>query len=301
MKISRMNLSLLLSIWIAVMSTGCGKDFDPATLLTTPRVLAMVMDPVEVNLGEDLTVTRTLFLPEEEAVSKETWSFCPITIGAYASYECLIPECEIELTPAQDGASVTFNTLTESIPCFEALANAGEELGGKNEEPSDPTAQSEEIPKSLEMVVRYQAELESGTTRSAIARVLVHTEEPPELENTNPKFERVEMPLDSEAAIDGATIEHKQGEELSIKVTLDPDFVDDFLNNFDETTSEDPYISFFTTAGTFKSERLVGLEVENTWTPDKEVVVDSAVIWMIARDGRGGQAVAGPFTVNLAP
>ena len=111
MHTSRMKLTILLSCWGALMVTGCGKDFDPATLLNTPRVLAMVMDPVEVNLGEELTVTRTIFVPEDETVSKETWSFCPISIGAYASYECLVPECEIELTSSEDGASVSLSLI----------------------------------------------------------------------------------------------------------------------------------------------------------------------------------------------
>jgi virulence-associated protein VagC len=281
------------------MSTGCGKEFDPVTLLNSPRVLAMVMEPVEVSLGQSVEVQRTLFVPEGATIVSEDWTFCPITLGPYTSYECLVPECEVSLEPTADGDRVIVDPLSLSLDCFKVLSEQEPDNGSGTKE--SESIDSDNKPEFIEMIFRYHVELDTGAERTSIARVKVYTEELPELVNTNPIIEDVQLPDGTSQPIEGVEILSPVERETEIRVKIAPDSVDDFVNNSDETVPEEPFISFFSTAGTFDSERLVGTDVVATWSLDASEDADSAEIWIVARDGRGGQAVAGPYRITVAP
>ncbi len=278
-----MNRALAVSIAsVLLLSAGCSDDFSPQSDLLGLRVLALVADPLELGPGEPVTLRPTTHVPPGSAIASQRWTFCPLSSGAVAAYACAVPQCEVELAPAPDG-SVTANPSEIIAGC---LGFAGGVI------PSS-------VPDQLLTVFRYRVATDQAETRDAVLQIPQWTRAPPPDPNLPPVILGVEVG-GSPAQVGVPTLPLPVDGILPVRLLIDPASVQTYLDAAGVAQTETMTGYFYTTGGTFSA----GITSGTDTTTDLEGTgflpgQTSAEVWVVALDLRGGQAVAGPFTVPL--
>jgi hypothetical protein len=91
-----------------------------------------------------------------------------------------------------------------------------------------------------------------------------------------------------------------EGGQAQVRVRIDPDSLDPFIDDAGRSRTEEAILSLYTTAGRFEFDRIAGEDATVTWRAEKlEPGQAQADIYVVARDLRGGQAVFGPVFVPL--
>lgn len=273
---------------LAALALACSEDFLPESYLDGLRILAVAPDPPEVGPSEPVTVRPAVYAPVGDPVTS-AWTFCPLSAGSQAAYACVVPQCETPLAPAADG-SVTAVPSELVLACL-AL------LGGSL--PSDPGA---EVPDRIETLFRLRATSPGGPPREAVARVPLWTRGPPADRNLAPVISGVE--IGGVTIADGGTAAPlPAGGALDVTVRIDPASIQSYLDSSGRAVQESVVVSFYASAGRFDDDRGEApvassiLRAEDLLPPPADA---EAVVWVVARDLRGGQAVRGPFRVPIA-
>jgi hypothetical protein len=285
----------------ALLLAGCAPDFTPRSVVEDLRVLAIVADPPDVLLPASLTgPTETVTLratavappatagapPVTPAPADVRWSFCPFSIGASSGYACAVPACETSLVPEPDG-SVRVDPVRLGITCLAALP------GGAL--PGAPSGSG--LPAGFEVLVRYVATV-GQVQREAVQRIPVKAADTT-ARNLNPIL--------ADPTFTGctATAGSCPLTDVAIAVEVDPSSFQSYPSGAAGRTSEETIVvSFFTTAGRFKYET----GQATSGSPRTDTVLEAkelngarqALVWLVARDLRGGEAVKGPFTVDFS-
>ncbi len=289
-----------LSSLLLLATAACSNDFTPRSVLSDLRVLAIAATPLEVGPGETVTlVPRRLAPPGTGAtITEERWSFCPFSIGASVGYSCAAPECEVELTdpggaPSADlhtGVAVTANPGARAEECLALLAAGGGSL---------PAGIPSQLPPKIEMVFRYVARASDGESREAVQLVPFYPGGAPSPRNRPPVVQAVEIG-GMAVAEGGSGPALAPGTELEVRVLLDPDSADTYLDDAGQTLRESLVVSFFTTAGRFDFDRANGPDARVALRHEKIASTDvQAELWTVATDLRGGETVAGPFRIPI--
>jgi hypothetical protein len=285
---------------LALLLGGCADTFTPGSVVEDLRVLAIVAEPPEVRPPatpgaptESVTLRATAVTPPPAPgappaapdPAEVQWTFCPFSVGASSGYACAVPTCETPLTPAADG-SVTVDPIALGVAC---LASLGGSL------PGAPPGTG--LPEKVEVLVRYVATAQ-GLRREAVQRIPVWTTTPPATvaRNLNPVVTSASTGAGCAGGLPGCSVG-----AIPIQVAIDPSSFQPYPAGTDRTALETVIVSYFTTAGRFTDERdqatvdapAVGTSLEAT---DLGGARD-AWVWVVARDLRGGEAVAGPFPV----
>ena len=278
-------LGLILAL--TASTAGCSMDFDPASYLSDLRVLAVQADPLEIGPGEQLTLRPVVFLPEGQTTTEQTWTYCPFSLGAQSGYTCAVPACVQSLEPEADG-SLTSDPLALGLAC--AARFEGEEL---------PSGIPAELPEKIEMTYTLDIAASDGTQRQAIARIPVYPAGPPAQRNQPPLITRVDIA--GQAAVAGELLSPvAEGDEIEVRVMTDPASLDSYQDESGRDLTEEAIISVFATAGRFDYDRAVGTDVAVPWVASElEDGQTQAQIYVVVRDLRGGQTVAGPFPVPI--
>jgi hypothetical protein len=266
---------------------GCGDDFLPPSYLDDLRVLALVPDPVEVGPTDEVTLMPYVYLPEEDTLVDETWTFCPFSLGPTSGYQCAVPACETELFPEPDGSI----RATPGALAFECVSQLS---GGES-----PEGVPSEIPEQVDVYFNYQARSSSGQTRDAVFKQVLWTQGPPPAPNGSPVFESLEV--GDQTVSQGETADPvAENGEVEFRVRIDPDSLDSYVDEADRSRTEEVILSFYTSAGRFEFGRLAGVDVSLKWeAKELEPGQTLAEVYVVARDLRGGQAVFGPLFVPL--
>jgi len=281
MRASRLAILLLLG------AAGCASDFPPPSLLEDVRVLALVAEKPELGFAESTTVTASTWPVDRAAAG--SWSFCPYSLGSSVGYACLVPRCE---QPLPTGASTTIAPEPLTLAFAQCLQALGGGAGGPP--PGGPSTP----PDRVEAIVRYTVRDAAGAvTRAAVLRLPVTYPGPPVAPNHNPMIRRVEIGGQVQPPLPGVALPRLvAGGKLQVRVVLDDP------EQTPAGVSEDSIISFFATAGRFDFDRAIGPD-GSAKLEGKELAgaTSPAEIWIVARDLRGGQAVQGPFHVEVVP
>ncbi len=277
---------------LALSLSACGEDFQLPSELVDLRVLMLRAEPIEVSLDGSFRVERVVHVPEGQAIASEQWSFCPFTAGAFASFACVA--CEGPLTPEPETGEVVVAPLAFALQCPEL---AGLFAGGPGEAPPEGV----ELPAFVETLVRHIVTTDAGEERESILRVPVWLASEPDFANRHPVI--AEVTLDDETPdAEGAFPAAAREEKRTLRVTVDPDSLDPYQDSAGGEREESPIVSFYATTGELQYARRSGTEAEVRWTaPDEEEEATQALLYVVARDLRGGQALAGPFTIPLLP
>jgi len=278
-----MSRSLAASLAAVLLVTaGCANDFSPQSDLLGLRVLALVADPLELAPGEPVTIHPVAHVPPGSAIATQRWTFCPLSAGSVTAYACAVPQCEVELTPASDG-SVTANPTGIIAAC---LGFAGGAIPA-------------EIPDQVLTVFRYRIATDGAETRDAVLQIPQWTRGPPPDPNLPPVILGVEIGgVPAQVGVPTAPL--PVDGILPVRLLIDPASVQTYVDAAGVTQSETMTGYFYTTGGTFSSGITSGVDT----TSDMEGTgflpgQASAEVFVVALDLRGGQAVAGPFTVPL--
>jgi hypothetical protein len=295
---SRRSLRSIAIPLAVLLAAGCSSTFTPASVVEDLRVLAIVAEPPEVrppaapgDPNETVTLRAVAVAPpatpggpaRAPAAADVAWSFCPFSIGASSGYACAVPSCETALLPVN--GSFTVDPIARSLACLAALGGAL---------PGAPAGSG--LPQQIEVLVRYQATLD-GVAREAVQRIPVWTTAPPATveRNLNPVIADVTTGADCTAAAGSCAVG-----SVPITVSIDPASFQPYPAG-DRTAVETVVVSFFTTAGRFKDERgqaTAGAPQTSVLLEAKELGgAREALVWVVARDLRGGEAVRGPLTV----
>lgn len=309
---------------LGLAAAGCSETFTPPSVVEDRRVLTLLADPPALD-GSDPAAATTVRAVEAQPVAPpplpagtdalaRRWSFCPFTLGAGAGYACAVPACEVPLAADAAGA-VTVRPVEEALACLAALgANAPPDLVGG-------------LPPVVEVLVRYRLLAVASATpgagevllREAVQRVPVWTASPAAALNALPAFAAAAVTVGSglDAVVaepcptpEGAGVLDcpvagtlPAGGLLRVVAAVDPATIEDYLAG-DRTATETFALTFFTTAGRFDEDRgaasrdlpavAVGLRHEAVPAGTAD-----ALLWVVLRDLRGGQAAAGPFRLAV--
>ena len=210
-----------------------------------------------------------------------------MSIGASTGYACAVPQCETQL--ATSGGAVTFNPGDLTRACAAQFA-------GQGQVPVD-------LPDQLVTLVRYVAtftDLAGGVqTREAVQRLTLYTKADPATRNHAPIITGVQ--IGGRDVLGGAippTLALGQG--LEIRVLVDPTSAERYVDASGSTLQESIVVSYYTTAGRFDYDRASGPDARvNLDHESIPAAVNEALVYVVARDLRGGEAVAGPFRVAV--
>jgi hypothetical protein len=280
-----MNRALAPALLGALLAvTGCTNDFAPQSDLLGLRVLALVADPLELAPGQSVTLRPRDYVPPGSSIASQRWTFCPLSAGSVSAYACAVPQCEVDLAPAADG-SVTANPTQIVAQC---LGSAGGTL------PAD-------LPAQVLTVFRYRVATADGASRDAVLEVPQWTRQAPPDPNLPPVITGVEIG-GVPAQVGVPTPPLKVNGTLPVRLLIDPASVQTYVDAAGVTQAETMTGYYYSTAGRFSdglatgTDTTVNLEGTNL-LPGQT----SAEVWIVALDLRGGQAVAGPFTVPIGP
>ena len=277
---------------------ACSADFTPRSVLADLRVLAIQASPLEVGPGESVTLTPMRLAPPGRGatITGERWSFCPFSVGASVGYACAVPACEVALNP--DGAPTSDPILGVTVAADPgALAQQClAQLAAQGGSPPDVPSQ---VPQTVDTVFRYVASASDGQTREAVQLVTFYLDGAPAVRNLPPVIQEVDIGRQKVSSGDtGPAL--GPGAQLEVRVQLDPTSIQSFVDDAGRTIEETPVVAFFTTAGRFDYDRANGPDARVKLKYDKIGANDTAAqLWAVATDLRGGETLAGPFTVPI--
>jgi hypothetical protein len=304
-----------LAVLAAALAAGCADTFVPASVIADLRVLTLVAEPPELGPPgagppQQVTVTARLAspppgLPPEPTpgdAAAEAWTFCPYTTGASSGYACVVAGCELPLTAT--ARAVTFDPLAAvqawlALPCVAAAVGAS------------PGTVPPVVPDRVEVLVRFRRFEGSRLEREAVQRIPVWTRTPPSNWTANrlPVIASTTIgaspaspcpdPQDTTACPSSGTA--TPAAPLAIAVAIVPASVDTYFDGTGRQLTETVVVSFFTTAGRFSQERGEAPSATTSLETKDLAGATEALVWAVARDLRGGQAVVGPFKVAFGP
>lgn len=277
---------------------GCSSDMTPVSLVARVRILAVMSEPPEVSPGQTTNWSALVAVPPSEAESI-TYSFAQCTP---ADDTCLEYEEALILTEGdEDAADLLYQdiaTRSGASPVENLYVEVkGEAISTPQGALSQgsPMAQAEMTFTACDTTLCEGASPENGLYTATKRLVLSNNPSP----NHNPRIGQVvlngDLPLSSET--------HpifKQGEEYSLTVTLTPGSVEHYqIRSPDgelEDRVEEPYVRWFTTAGSFGLAQTSftqgedGIFSAQTTFTSQESAGNPIGIYLVVWDQRGGMA-----------
>lgn len=275
-------------VLLALTLAGCGDDFLPPSVLADLRVLAVAATPLEAGPGEQVALRPFVHVPRGERLVESRWSFCPLHLGSSAGFRCISSACESPLALEADG-SASADPMTLALACVTQL---GQATGA-------PVPAPGTLGTTVEGLFRGAYRSSSGVTRDAVLRFTLWPGGAPAARNRPPRISAVSLGGQALEA-GGRAREVRPDEALALRVEVDPSSLDRFVDEAGRDRTEEPLLSFYATAGRFEADRLAGASTENEWRAEElEAGATESWIYVVARDQRGGQTVAGPYTVPI--
>lgn len=289
---------------LLLAAAGCGVEFTPRSVVEDTRVLAITATPLELGPADSVTLTAWRVGPPGGAIASESWSFCPFSIGATAGYACAVPECEAQVTLAQPALATTYgpsNALTASPGALAQQCLAL--LSGSGALPPDVPAA---LPEKVEVLFRYRVTAAGSREREAVQRIPVHLAGAPADPNVAPGIATVAIGGPGQVVWENGTSTAlvpvlRSGETLDVDVLLTEGSAQTYVEG-GRTLTEQLVVSFYTTAGRFDYDWANGPDA-SVKLKGEELAAGTvdAQVWVVARDLRGGEAVAGPIALSVVP
>jgi hypothetical protein len=297
----------------ALSAAGCSQTFTPPSVVEDLRVLAIVANPPELgNIVADPSASSTMqaIVARPYGASTpvvETWSFCPFSAGASTGYACAVPQCETVIRTTIDESPIVVTPAALVAACVnDHRSELPPGFGG-----------GVSLPARVEVIVRLHVDDGVGPPRDAVQRLPVWTQPPTEPLNEQPRFGATPVTLDGAAAVPCAdstptglatcasTGMLRRGANLPIVAAIDPSSIQQIAAG-DRTVDEAFGLRFFTTAGRFTYQTggaTRDVPTSSTELKYEEVAAGTteALLWVVLRDLRGGEAVAGPYKLDVEP
>lgn len=319
-RMSKGHLSRLITglVYLSMIASGCGDDgFDPKSVLSSYRVIALRADPPQLTLTSSKVTSSVLslydFHPKDLSGERPNieykWRLCPFSLGSVTQYDCLLDEIELDQGESQEetqneqsdsdeaqisarpdpNAQLTLNPaellatlLTDDLEMqMEQLERGAGMLGSEMN-----FFASGLLEVYLKLTVKIDGEEEFELVKSMT--ILLNEEIEP---NQNPSIDQVisaetldqeiTLPSESEWVIE-ATATEDSAERYQVQQSADA--LESGLTPQVET--ETLLMSYYTTSGRFDQAVKLIDDTETTLTVGEES--GDQLLFVVLRDGRGG-------------
>ncbi len=257
----------------AALCAACGaKDFDPQSLLSGYRVVAITAEPPTLTLDAESVVEVVDFHPADleegdarPAVAYE-WRLCPLSLGSVTKYKCFVDE--VTLTPEGDGRVARVSPAALLAQAGDIMARLAEEAAK-----AGPLAADADL-SALEMYLKLTATPAEGAPLEVVKRLTL---------NIKP-----EAPLNANPALpaDALAVEPVEGSSSSVGGVLELTLA---LPAEAAEEAEELVVAWSTSAGALARDYSFVDDPTVTITlPDEPQRVR---VYAAVRDGRGGVTV----------
>jgi len=300
---------------LATLAAACGTDFEPASLLTAPRLVGVVAEPPEIAF--DGVSALTAVVTEADAVTEATFAVCPVSIGSVGGYACASPELPLPatgLTATLDAApfEAFLATLANDFgryaralkagvvaedPCLAGVLAERDACGAAAG--CDAAAGEAAVAclrtNGLDATVRLTLRFGDAEPFDSYKRVRLRDVSADHPANRNPRLLGVRVAAadstdDGVTLVAGGTLEVEAGRGARLEPLLEDGSIETWSHDGRDHTELVSY-SWFTTAGSLDYGR------STAEVPDVELSVPARAdddwapllhVWVVARDDRYG-------------
>lgn len=273
-------------------------EFPNESIVTGPRVLAVVIEPPEVTPGASLSVSTLVVGAEDVSIE---YRICGAFDGPFGGAQ--FGDRDDESCSDQTllrGSGPTWTIPAELLAAFWANADLAEAvLGGTlSSETIEIIRTSVGIPLQIEISVRAD-----GKTLRAVKRVLLSENPEPHANPPPPAFDFGKHPVNADpdaawscSADEPLTVKPAQRIELAPSVVdgeetwIEPYRVINAKGEVQERT-ERAFYAWFATAGKFESHSTRAPLRNDIWTAPQKPGPNR--LWLVVRDGHGGASACG--------
>jgi len=252
------------------------RDLEDSWSVTKPRLLAVQAVPAEPRPGEVVSFRALLADPNGE-IESILWIACPSPDDGGTGFGCIADSEEvIGLQPLQQPIYTTPLDLLDGLD--ERARQEGRYVlvqvtGLPPLDLTEPEIDFENIDFN---------EVEAGYKRIIISEATTPNNNPALLGTT---ADGADLPP-------GSVLEVDPGQDYDIGVILDDRTIEEYLyltrEGFVEQRTEEPYVTWYATAGEVAEPYTLYPFLEATWTAPEEPGTEGT-LWAVARDRRGGQ------------
>lgn len=308
-----MRARLLVPLLALGLSGACYKrpDLDDSWYLDRLRVLAAAAEPAEPQPGQEISFDALIWSPEGEP-ELVVWFAC--LPESSTDFGCTVDEEAMASLAGADPTQMSAEELAELMATLEEAGLIGVEpylapAWTAPAEALDGLTETQQL-EGVSAVITLQAIPADAETDAdieiAYKRMPISLATTP---NDNPGMTGILV--NDELLADGAQLTVATGEELTLAPGLATDAIEEYSYQTEdgvaETRTEEPYFSWYTSAGTLDDSATLCDEsgpsadgscadAPTTWIAPDEAT--SAVLYVVTRDRRGGMSWSG-LTVTV--
>ena len=270
--------SLTFILCLALTFEGCGdEDFDPASLLSGYRLIALQADPPVISATQESIVRIFDYHPDDltgqRPAFKYEWSVCPFTLGSPVQYQCFVDEIQLE----EDGPEAVVSPL-------ELLMKLGDldQLENSSDQLSDEMTQFDE--GKIDLYVKVKTKQAQEVIFESVKRVTLNFLATDADNSTNPSVSEFKVRLEKKEGEDEGA--ETQDTEFNTKDILTFELsLDEMIDQ--EKASQWVY-TWYSTAGKLDRPTLFGddEELQTSFTLPEDP--GPFRIYLTVRDDQGG-------------
>ncbi len=298
--------------------SACGADFTPYEKIDRFRVLAMAADPPWLTASSTTTIRALEVVPEGATVTRR-WSWCPLSLGSMAGYQCALTreQLQAQIDRAAPGAFTvpSFELGTSSVAVFRYslpplfFKQACESLKAASSSISPSAMGLIDLPAcDGKFPIAIHLEAEAGGEKIEAVKDIELIYGDGITPNMNPVMDAVTVTATGAAGgeqvlTEGSAISVKRGTDVTLRVSIRPDQAEPYTftpidGTPPSTKLETLAISWFIEAGKLHDARTGYIDGsttlddarKNIWTTPKvtQLSASTARVWMVLRDNRKG-------------
>ncbi len=280
---------------------GCGASFDPPTLLSKLRLLALQAAPVNPAEGQATTITPLVYSPSGAAMALG-WSWCPVLGQPDDGYLCPISYDDASAMLAAAG-------VTAPLPPFDL--GAAPTASFTNPFPPDVLAalcargfDGQPVDCTNGFPIRVSVRLTQGAATQLGTTVIGLPTAAGAVSNANPVpgALSVDLPSGTEVLDDAGGVAVPRLQDDVLRVAIDDDQAETYAGTGADggaaTLRETLLVSWFAEVGDFHDERTLFIDGDDslagattdTWTPPaaRQDARPTSRLIVVVRDDRGG-------------
>jgi hypothetical protein len=252
---------------LAALALSCSGDLAPPELIANLRILAVRAEPPEGVVGTEVALDALVVAPDARAAAQRAWVACVSAAGTQVGPQaCAQGGTPVASCAADPEASACLlgsgDTATYRLPAKARAGRAAAELGQV-------------------FILLVAAE---GSVADCVAALTTDGAVP---DPCRISAKRIDVPAAPPATPNtNPTVGDLRFDGDKVRVTVPAGAADPTPDG-----REALYLSWFVTAGALDTpltDATTAAGLENTWTPAGQ----AGTIWVVVRDGRGGQGWA---------
>jgi len=312
----------LLGLLIAAMTAGaggCRPDFAPFNRVTALRVLGIQAEPPTPLVGESTTLSALVFTPTPDPTLTYHWTWCPLSAGSGASYQCLVKESD--LTAIVQGAGLpplpAFDLGTDPTPTFtNSIDPMVFNFVCNNMLPNLPTRYT--IDCSGGLATQVMLTVTTATDSVTAVQTLKLRPDATIPANTNPAITGLNAELGGGGVFapvdDTGAVVLPRDVDTTVTVNVDPSAAEVYADASSDTgvSTERLFTTWFVETGETHDQRTsyiagstaFGDMLKNTWkpAPTRDYPNPTAHVFAVLHDNRGGASwTGGLVTLGTSP